>query len=170
MGRASVKSNKTVYQLRREELGLSREQASELLGGITADHLEKIESGKISIPDPEDIFIMAEKYKDPNLYNYYCANQCPIGRHYVPEIKINDLTQVVLDMLDSLNSIEADKNRLIQITHDGAITPDEIHDFVLIQKELERISLAVDGMRLWSERMLSAGLIDQNIYDKFYNK
>ena len=31
MGRASIKENKNVYQLKREELGLSREKASELL-------------------------------------------------------------------------------------------------------------------------------------------
>lgn len=30
MGRASIKENKNVYQLKREELGLSREKASEL--------------------------------------------------------------------------------------------------------------------------------------------
>ena len=31
MARASVKENKNIYQLKREELGLSREKAGELL-------------------------------------------------------------------------------------------------------------------------------------------
>lgn len=34
MGKVSVKENKKPYQMRREELGLSREKASELLGAI----------------------------------------------------------------------------------------------------------------------------------------
>ena len=41
MGRASTRQNKTPYQLAREELGLSRERAAELLarledGGVSA--------------------------------------------------------------------------------------------------------------------------------------
>lgn len=66
---------------------------------------------------------MAKKYKCPNLCNYYCANQCPIGREYVPEVKIRDLSQIVLEMLASLNAMNKRKDRLIEITADGAITP-----------------------------------------------
>ena len=44
MGRVSVKENKNIYQLRREELGLSREKASELLETMPAERIEKIES------------------------------------------------------------------------------------------------------------------------------
>ena len=35
----------------------------------------------------------------------YCANQCPIGQQYVPEIKVKDLSQIILEMLASLNSM-----------------------------------------------------------------
>ncbi len=77
---------------------------------------------------------MAEKYKQPSLCNYYCANQCPIGQHYVPEIKIKDLSQIVLEMLASLNSMENKKERLIEITVDGKITSDELEDFIIFRK------------------------------------
>ena len=40
MGRASTKSNKNRYQLVREELGLSREKASELLEAVTPERIE----------------------------------------------------------------------------------------------------------------------------------
>ena len=55
MGRASVKENKNRYQLAREELGLSREKASDLLGTIPAERIEKIEVTQ-SIPSDFDIF------------------------------------------------------------------------------------------------------------------
>ena len=42
MGRASIKENKTPYQIAREELGLSREKASELLESIPPERIEKI--------------------------------------------------------------------------------------------------------------------------------
>ena len=97
---------------------------------------------------------MADKYKQPNLCNFYCANQCPIGQQYVPEVKIKDLSQIVLEMLASLNSMQKKKDRLIEITVDGEISGDELADFIYIQEELERISIAVETLQLWSERML----------------
>ena len=104
MGRASVKEDKTIYQTIREDLELSREKASELLEVITPERIERIENEK-TMPHPEEILIMAEKYKVPDLCNHYCANQCPIGEQYVPEIKVKDLSMIVLEMLASLNSM-----------------------------------------------------------------
>ena len=94
---------------------------------------------------------MAEKYRQPDLCNHYCANQCPIGQHYVPEVRIKDLSQIVLETLASLNSMGKQKDRLIEITADGRISGDELKDFIYIQQELERISVAVETLQLWSE-------------------
>ena len=41
MGRMSTKENKTEYQLVREELGLTREKASELMQCTTPDRIER---------------------------------------------------------------------------------------------------------------------------------
>ena len=159
MARVSVKENKNIYHKTRESLQLTRESASELLESITAERIEKIENER-SLPHPDEVLIMSEKYKQPSLCNYYCANQCPIGQQYVPEVKIKDLSQIVIEMLASLNSVNKRKERLIEITVDGTISEDEIEDFVVIQQELEKISIAVETLQLWSEQMLAKGLID----------
>lgn len=169
MGRSSSKKNKSIYQQRREEFGLSREKASEVLAGIPPERIEKIENEK-TFPHPEDILSMAEGYKMPDLCNYYCANECPIGKQYVPEIKIKDLSQIILEMLASLNSLQRKQERLIEITADGVIDNEEITDFVAIQKELERISITVETLQLWSEKMLAEGKIDIDAYNKVKNE
>ena len=169
MGRVSTKENKNVFQLCREELGLSREKASELLEVIPPERIEKIENEK-SLPHPDEVLAMAEKYKSPNLCNYYCANQCPIGREYVPEIKVKDLSQIVLEMLASLNSVNKRRERLIEITADGKIAKDEIEDFVFIQEELERISITVETLQFWAEQMLADGKIDLESYRAYKAK
>ena len=169
MGRASVKEDKTIYQTIREDLELSREKASELLEVITPERIERIENEK-TMPHPEEILIMAEKYKVPDLCNHYCANQCPIGEQYVPEIKVKDLSMIVLEMLASLNSMNKKKDRLIEITADGRIEGDEIEDLIYIQEELERISITVETLQLWVEKMLANGVIDREAYDKLKNK
>ena len=46
MGRVSVKKNKSIYQLIRENCGLTREKASDLMEGMTASRIEKIENGQ----------------------------------------------------------------------------------------------------------------------------
>lgn len=169
MARASVKENKTVYQLKREELGLSREKASELLGVIPPERIERIESGKFTA-HPDEVIVMAEKYQAPDLCNYYCANECEIGKRYVPEIKIKDLSQIVLEMLASLNSVKNRQERLIEITADGVIEADEVEDFIKIQDELEKMSITVEGLQLWAEQKLASGEIDMEAYNAAKSK
>ena len=93
------------------------------------------------LPHPEEVLIMADKYKSPELCNYYCSNQCPIGQQYVPEIKMTELPQIIIDN-------------------------DELDDFIYIQEELEKISVNVETLQLWSERMLASGAIDEDSYNK----
>ena len=159
MARKSTKENKNIYQQTREHLDLTREEASDLLVTMAPERIEKIENER-TMPHPDEVLLMAEKYKQPNLCNYYCANQCPIGQQYVPEVKIKDLSQIVLEMLASLNAMQKKKERLIEITVDGQISSDELADFIFIQEELEKISIAVETLQLWSERMLATGAID----------
>ena len=88
----------------------------------------------------------------------------------MPEIKVKELSQIILEMLASLNSIQKRKERLIEIAADGEISDDEIADFVRIQEELERISITVETLQLWSERMLATGGIDLEAYKAYKEK
>ncbi len=169
MPRVSVKENKNIYFRKREELGLTRAQASELLETIPPEKLEKIENERCEV-QPYDVLLMADKYKDPKLCNYYCSNECPIGKRYVPEVDISDLSNIVLRMLSSLNSVQKSRDRLIDITADGMIDGDEIEDFIQIRDDLEKISMTVESLQLWSEQMLADGKIDRERYEECLRK
>ena len=133
---------------------------------IASDEIfEKVESGKCR-PYPDEVLTMAEKYGRPSLCNFYCANECPIGREYVPEVKMKELSAIVLEMLASLNAVDKKRDRLIEITADGRIDGDEIGDFITIQQALERISIPVETLQLWAEKMLLSGQIDKEAYEK----
>ncbi len=73
MARASTKENKNPYQTTREGLKLTREAAGDLLQTISPERIEKIENER-TLPHPDEVLVMAEKYKHPSLCNYYCAN------------------------------------------------------------------------------------------------
>ncbi len=168
MGRVSTKENKTPYQLAREELGYSREKAAEITG-IEPFKIERIENEKIQA-DPWDIKTMAEAYREPQLCNYYCSNECPLGINKVPELKVKDLSQVILEILASLNSMKKSQERLIEITADGIIDDEELKDFVFIQNELKRISVTVETLKLWTEETLAEGKIDTKKYNELTKK
>ena len=74
MGKKSTRENKSRLQLSREEAGLTREKASELMEYISEDRIDKIERGVLEAR-PEEIVTMAECYKDPELCNYYCSHE-----------------------------------------------------------------------------------------------
>ena len=63
-------------------------------------------------------------------------------------------------MLASLNSLDKEKNRLIEITVDGQISEDEIRDFEKIQEQLSQISMAIDSLQLWVQKAIADGRID----------
>lgn len=169
MARVSSKKDKNIYQQTREKLELSREGASELLEWISPERIERIENEK-SNPNPDEVLQMADKYKLPRLCNYYCSNQCPIGQEYVPEVKVKELSQITLELLASLNTMNSQRERLIEITVNGTIDDDEIADFVGIQEDLERISVTVETLQLWCERMLANGVINEDKYKEFKSR
>lgn len=164
MPKVSNKKNKNIYFQKREELKLTRDKASELLESISPERIEKIENERAE-PHPEEILVMAEKYKSLELCNYYCSNQCPIGKQYVPEVEVENLSQIILKMLDSLNTVQDNQRRLISIAADGMIDDTEIDDFVNIQQELEKISITVEALQIWTRKMTANGLINMEKQD-----
>lgn len=164
-----IKKNNNIYYQARSKLGLTREKTSELFDTISVDRLERIENEK-AIPNPFEVLEMAKIYKAPNLCNYYCTHQCEIGEKNIPEIKMKELSQIVLETLASLNSISEKRNRLIEITVDGKITGEELKDFILIKNELDRISMTIDSLKLWTELMKSNGSIDEKEYERLTKK
>lgn len=164
MGRISTRESKTIYQICREESGLSREKASELMDGMSTSRIEKIEY-EAQRPTPYDIVQMADCYKRPDLCNYYCSHRCEIGDRYVPEVEVSELSNIILETIASLNDISPLTNRLIQIARDGRITDDEIPDFAYISSKLDEVSLAVNALNLWVEKTAGQNQLNFSLFN-----
>lgn len=160
MGRASVKKNKNVYQLSREKRKLSREAAGELLVHVSPERIEKIESGR-SAPHPDEVLMMERGYRDPELSNYYCTHECPIGMKYEPEAKLAELPQLTVELLSALGAVGEEKDRLIDISVDGRVNDFERRSFDLILNKLTRLERAIRALRIWIEHANNTGKIDE---------
>ena len=77
----------------------------------------------------------------------------------MPEIKPKELSQITLEMLASLNTLEKEKNRLIEITVDGVKSEEEKKDFEIIQEQLASIAMTIDSLQLWVKKAIVEGRI-----------
>ena len=159
MGKRSVKENKNIYQQSREDKNLSREAAAELLTFVSADRIEKIESGK-SEPHPDEVLAMERGYENPELSNYYCTHECPIGMKYVQKAELKELPQLTVELLSALHAMEQEQNRLIDISVDGRVSEAERKQFDVILQKLAALDRSIRGMRIWIEHALYTGKLD----------
>ena len=155
MGRRSTKENKSVWQMTREELGLTREKAGDLIPGFSPERIEKIENGRTQI-QPEDVLLLAEYYKAPSLLNYYCCNECPIGESHAVRVQSKELNQIAVETLNAVNQMNRIKNRLLEIAEDGRVRTDEYEDFMKIKGVLDRIAQSVSNLQLWMDEQIAA--------------
>lgn len=159
MGRKSTKENKSIYQITREELGWTREKAADMMPGFSPERLEKIENDRVQIR-PEDVRMMAEAYKAPGLCNYYCSQECLIGRGRTPRVESKELVQIVVETLNGINRLNQYKDRLLEIAEDGAISGDEMEDFGAIKETMDKLQVALSSLQLWLEEQMAQGEID----------
>ena len=159
MGRKSIKENKSIWQLTRENLGLTREKAGELIPGFSPERIEKIENGRTQI-QPEDVMLMAEYYKAPALCNHYCTQECPIGQVHIRPAESKELGQIAVETLNALNRLNRSKDRLLEIVEDGQVKPDELQDFTEIKSVLDKIAQSVSNLQLWVNEQIASGNLD----------
>ena len=162
MGKASVKKHKNIYQLTREELGLNRAEATEYLPddpdfpgmpGVPEYKLVKIENGTVAV-QPADVVAMAQRYNKPELRNYYCCNECEIGKLDTPEVALDGgIHEILVNMAVVLKKVNHNKVRLMEILEDGQLSADEQEDFDRIYAELGQVSATVEALQLWCEKM-----------------
>ena len=68
-------------------------------------------------------------------------------------------------MLATLNKLSREKERLIEITVDGELSPDELPDFLKIKEELGKMALVIDSLNLWLDQTIVSGKIDKNLFE-----
>ena len=150
MGKVSIKENKTIYQLTREELGLSRAEATEYIpdnpdfpgmDGVTENRLVKLENGDTAI-QPSDVVAMAKRYNKPELRNHYCCYECAIGQIDAPEVTYTGgIHEILVNMAVTLRNVNHNKIRLMEILEDGSTS-------IMVRKNDDSIQRKIKSNRL----------------------
>lgn len=158
MGKPATKAADSVfYQARikasafNENLS-SREGASEETG-IERTRLARIELGSL-VPYPEEVLLMADAYKAPELLNHYCRNCCPIGKRIAPAAEVRDLDRLTIKLVCALEKSEDVRSAMLQIAHDGNVTKDEEGKFMEVSGLLEQLATIAQEIKIWAAKNL----------------
>ena len=157
---------KNKYQsVREDELKWSREKAVDAFAEIVYegqqgrfsylnyDKLVKLEHEPERF-QPEDVLALSLAYNKPELRNHYCCHDCEIGKIDAPIVEdATNIHKILVNMAVSLETVNGQKMRLMQILEDGVVDDNEVGDLNKILDELEKISMTVEAIQLWCQKM-----------------
>ena len=117
---------------------------------IERTKLLAIESGD-KVPEPDDVVSMSKVYNAPELCNYYCSSQCPIGKGE-PVLLYEDLNEISVRLMTAMHMLQNVNDIIYRILEDGKIDDDEKQDFAQVIKVLKKMSYSVDSLELWAKK------------------
>lgn len=128
----------------------SRAGAADMLG-VSESSLRNYELGLA--PTPEDVVIrMADLYNAPELENYYCINECPIGKHITPALstEAKELDRIACSFLyhSQEEFLQDIRKAILKVSQDGVLDEQEREELAAVVRKLEDISRDVDDMRV----------------------
>lgn len=126
MGQKATKSANSPYYLARIKAAEyndrlnSREGAAEIVC-IERTRMANIEAGNIN-PHPEEVNLMSDAYNAPELPNFYCSHQCPLGCGRVDELQPRNLESAAMKMERVTRGIKELAQTVSGICEDGQIS------------------------------------------------
>lgn len=148
--KARIKASKYNQKL------LTRTGAAECLPGVTEDSLKKYELG-ITKPPEEVVGIMSHAYYEPELRNWRCARDCPLGidSREIPQMPAE---RALIRLQNSIGDMEGLVRQLARIMDDGIITEDERKEIPMIRASLLEFRRRADENLAILERAASLGI------------
>lgn len=159
MGRAATKATGNPWYEARiraskwNDKFMNREGAAEVLN-MSPSAVEEAETGRSKTMPVEKAVLMAKKYCAPELLNYYCLHDCPIGMKRAISDEIISLERAVVKITQILRkeTVQSVKHGLQDIAMDGKVTEDEVDDLDEIIDSLRDVSKIISELEIIRDR------------------
>lgn len=112
----------------------TRVKAVEHLPGVTEDSLKKYELD-INRPPNTVVAMMADAYNEPELRQWYCANECPLGKD-CRDIEEMPAERTLIRLQNVKTVIDSVATSLALIMDDGVLDDDEVKMLPELRKNL----------------------------------
>lgn len=164
MGRDATKAaGNPWYEARKnaaeyDERLYSREGAAEMLG-MSVSSVADAELGTTKCMPVDKAVLMADLYKAPQLLNYYCLHECPIGCRLSISDQVQDIDRVTVKLLKNLRvqDLEGIKDKLVDIAEDGVISDEEKPQVQKVLDYLESLAKTVSELKITCEIAMNGG-------------
>ena len=160
MGRGATVASGNVWYEARIEASKINEKLKSRFGaadeaGMSEDAIKNTELGLEKQMPVDKAVILADLYGAPNLLNYYCLNECPIGRNRPISDEMLTIEHAALRLIKRLKieKIEGMKEKLADIADDGDVSMNELDDLKNIQKYLDDLYRSISELRNIVEKL-----------------
>lgn len=130
----------------------SREGAAELLG-MSRSSVAEAELGLTKFMPVDKAVQMADTYHAPQLLNYYCIHECPIGCKRALTDEIVSIERVTVKLLKSLSvdQLAEIKKKLIDIAADGIKSDEEERNLICVLEYLKELATTISQIEIVAE-------------------
>lgn len=150
MGRDSSKASGNVWYEARIKASqfndaLRSQEGAAAQVGLGRDAIVRIENDLNKVMPVDTAVMLADLYHAPELKNYYCLHECPIGRSRPlsdDPIEI-DRAAVKLTKILRKETVQWVKHALQDIAADGEISDDELDEFDSVMDELKEVYITI---------------------------
>lgn len=137
---------------------MSREGASELLG-MSVSAVSDAELGLTKVMPVDKAVMMADVYNAPELLNYYCIHECPIGcRRAISDASVEiERAAVKLSSILRMETVKELKHTVEDIALDGVVSDDEMELFGETIEKLREVSKIISELEIIREKHMKKG-------------
>ncbi|MEA4823316.1 MAG: XRE family transcriptional regulator [Clostridiaceae bacterium] len=137
----------------------SREGAAEVLG-IDRTRIARIELDT-ERPYPDEVRVMIDAYNAPELCNYHCSRQCPLGIQTTAPLPLDDMDRAMIRVNTAIRDIPDKLNAIEKIIDDGVIDNDEKPQMEELMNYMRGIVTRFQALELAYKRKMAGGEDDQ---------
>lgn len=151
--RATIAAGNVWYEARMEAANTNEKLRSRFgaadEAGMSEDAIKNTELGLEKQMPVDKAVILADLYGAPQLLNYYCLNECPIGKNNAISDEVLSITHVTVRLLKRLKVSQLTDiiDKLVDIAEDDQITDDELRDLQQITEYLDNVAVAISQLK-----------------------
>ena len=162
MGRDASKSTGNVWYEARMRASkyndaLKSQDSTAAMAGVGRDAIIRIERDVNKVMPVDTAVVLADLYNAPELLNYYCLNECPIGKSKPISDKSHEIDRITVMLLTRLRIDELTEvqNKLLAIADDGHVTQDEIDDLIEANAFFQELSKTISELGTLTKKIIN---------------
>ena len=117
---------------------------------MSVSSVSDAELGLTKIMPVDKAVLMADLYRAPELLNYYCLHECPIGCRRPISDRLVDIERAAVMLTHRLRTetVRRLKHSVVDIAEDGEVSDEEFEEFDGVVEELRGLAKVISEIEI----------------------